>query len=86
VLDYSTDDIGLNLHARLVGNLAEDEKKLGTVHFAVGDNESLGGTTQCDIHLDGVVLNPTVTLDGETVITEGDVHLDRIRELAADTR
>jgi leucyl aminopeptidase (aminopeptidase T) len=86
VLDYSTDDIGLNLHARLVGNLAEDKKKLGTVHFAVGDNESLGGTTQCDIHLDGVVLNPTVTLDGETVITEGDVHLDRIRELAADTR
>ncbi|WP_276259088.1 aminopeptidase [Haloglomus litoreum] len=74
--------IGTNPDARLVGNLAEDKKKLGTVHFAIGDNESLGGTTQCDIHLDGVVLDPTVTLDDEAVITEGEVHLDRIRALA----
>jgi leucyl aminopeptidase (aminopeptidase T) len=74
--------IGTNPDARLVGNLAEDKKKLGTVHFAIGDNESLGGTTQCDIHLDGVVLDPTVVLDDEEVITEGEVHLDRIRALA----
>lgn len=75
--------IGTNPDARLVGNLAEDKKKLGTVHFAIGDNESLGGAVQCDIHLDGVVLNPTVELDGETVIEGGSVDLERIHELAA---
>lgn len=63
--------IGTNPDARLVGNLAGDKKKLGTVHFAIGDNESLGGDVQCDIHLDGVVLAPTVTLAGETILEEG---------------
>lgn len=75
--------IGTNPDARLVGNLAEDKKKLGTVHFAIGDNESLGGSVQCDIHLDGVVLNPTVMLDDTTIMTEGDLHLDLVREFAA---
>lgn len=78
--------IGTNPDARLVGNLAEDKKKLGTVHFAIGDNESLGGTVQCDIHLDGVVLNPTVVLDGETVLDQGTLRLERVKELAASAR
>jgi leucyl aminopeptidase (aminopeptidase T) len=76
--------IGTNRDARLVGNLAEDKKKRGTVHFAIGDNESLGGTLQSDIHLDGLVLNPTVTLDNDTVLEDGILDVDRIRELAAD--
>lgn len=71
--------IGTNPDARLVGNLAEDKKRLWTVHFTIGDNESLGG----DIHLDGVVLDPTVELDGETILEEGQVDLHRIRELSA---
>jgi leucyl aminopeptidase (aminopeptidase T) len=78
--------IGTNPDASLVGNLAEDKKKLGTVHFAIGDNESLGGTTQCDIHLDGVVLEPTVTLDGETIISAGEVALDAIAGAPAAPR
>ncbi|MFO7927645.1 MAG: aminopeptidase [Halobacteriota archaeon] len=78
--------IGTNPDARLVGNLAEDKKRLGTVHFAVGDNESLGGTVQSDIHLDGVVLDPTVTLDGETIIDAGSVDLESIHELATELR
>ena len=63
--------IGTNPEAKLIGNLAEDKKRAGTVHFAVGDNESLGGTLKSDIHLDGVVRTPTVALDGLTVVEEG---------------
>lgn len=74
--------IGTNPNARLVGNLAEDKKKLGTVHFAIGDNESLGGSVRSELHLDGVVLDPTVVLDGETVIKDGDFRRERIEELA----
>jgi leucyl aminopeptidase (aminopeptidase T) len=63
--------IGTNDRAKLIGNQAEDKKKAGTVHFAVGDNESLGGTTRSDIHLDGVLRRPTVTLDDTVVVEAG---------------
>lgn len=63
--------IGTNPAARLIGNQAEDKKRAGTVHFAVGDNESLGGTTRSDIHLDGVLGAPTVHLDDELVVDAG---------------
>lgn len=63
--------IGTNPKAKLIGNLAEDKKREGTIHFAVGDNESLGGTTQSEIHLDGVIESPTVSLDGTTVVDDG---------------
>lgn len=63
--------IGTNPEAKLIGNLAEDKKKAGTIHFAVGDNESLGGTMKSDIHLDGVIRTPTVRLDGEVVVEHG---------------
>lgn len=63
--------IGTNPKAKLIGNLAEDKKRSGTVHFAIGDNESLGGTLKSDIHLDGVIRTPTVELDGELCIENG---------------
>ncbi|WP_101295841.1 aminopeptidase [Halegenticoccus soli] len=63
--------IGTNPKAKLIGNLAEDKKREGTVHFAVGDNESLGGTTKSDIHLDGVIRRPTVRLDDTVVVKDG---------------
>lgn len=65
--------IGTNPEAKLIGNLAEDKKRAGTVHFAIGDNESLGGTLKSDIHLDGVVRTPTVRLDGEVVVDDGEL-------------
>ncbi|QHS16090.1 aminopeptidase [Halopenitus persicus] len=63
--------IGTNPKAKLIGNLAEDKKRAGTIHFAVGDNESLGGSTKSDIHLDGVIRTPTVRLDDTVVVDDG---------------
>ncbi|SNR46319.1 aminopeptidase [Halorubrum vacuolatum] len=68
--------IGTNPKAKLIGNLAEDKKLAGTVHFAIGDNESLGGTLKSDIHLDGVLRRPTVDLDGRTVVENGELATD----------
>ena len=68
--------IGTNPKARLVGNLAEDKKLEGSVHIAIGDNHVLGGKITSNIHLDGMVLNPTVELDGERVISNGKLHLE----------
>lgn len=66
--------MGTNPKAKLIGNLAEDKKQEGTVHFAVGDNESLGGTTKSNIHLDGVLRQPTVKLDDTVVVENGSLR------------
>jgi diguanylate cyclase (GGDEF)-like protein/PAS domain S-box-containing protein len=55
--------IGLNPHAEVVGNVLEDEKAIGTVHVALGDNLSFGGTNRVSLHLDGVLLRPRVYVD-----------------------
>jgi leucyl aminopeptidase (aminopeptidase T) len=62
--------IGTNPKARLTGNLAEDKKLLGTVHFAIGDNKSLGGKVEATVHLDGLMLKPTVIADDKKVFVE----------------
>ena len=63
--------IGTNEAARLTGNVLEDEKILGTIHLAVGDNHSFGGTIRVPSHQDGVVLAPTVTVDDDLVLHDG---------------
>jgi leucyl aminopeptidase (aminopeptidase T) len=63
--------IGTNDHARVTGELLEDEKVLGTVHLAFGDNHSFGGAVRVDFHLDQVILHPEVSLDGTVVLSSG---------------
>jgi len=63
--------IGTNERAILTGNVLEDEKILGTIHVAFGDNHSFGGTVRVSSHQDGIVLNPTVRIDGTTVLEGG---------------
>jgi len=65
--------IGTNPDARLTGNLITDEKVMGTIHVAIGDNasHSYGGVNQAPIHIDGVVGQPTLVVDGATLIREG---------------
>lgn len=65
--------IGTNPKARLTGKLMTDEKAMGTVHIAIGDNATptYGGTNPAPIHIDGVVGQPTLVVDGETLIEEG---------------
>lgn len=65
--------IGTNPNARLIGNLAEDKKLFGTVHFAIGDNKSLGGVVESSVHLDGLMLKPTVSLDGKVLVKAGKI-------------
>lgn len=62
--------IGTNPNARLIGNLAEDKKLQGTVHFAIGDNKSLGGGVESIVHLDGLMVKPTVVADDRRVIVQ----------------
>jgi len=63
--------IGTNPKSRMKGNMAEDKILRGCVHVAVGDNHTIGGKLQCQVHLDGVILNPTVEIDGDLLVKKG---------------
>ena len=65
--------IGTNEKAILTGNLLEDEKILGTCHVAFGASAAIGGTVQVPVHLDCVVTKPTVTVDGEPLVRDGEL-------------
>ena len=49
----------------------EDEKTLGSIHVAFGNNMGFGGVNKARIHLDGVVKNPSVWLDEKPIIKKG---------------
>jgi leucyl aminopeptidase (aminopeptidase T) len=65
--------IGTNERAKLTGEILEDEKILGTCHVAFGASAAIGGTVQVPVHLDCVVMKPTVELDGEAIVRDGEL-------------
>jgi len=64
--------IGTNSKAILTGNVLEDEKVLGTVHFAFGNDLSYNGTNDVPLHLDGVIKEPTIEVDGRIIMKDGE--------------
>jgi len=65
--------IGLNEFAQITGYVLEDEKVMGTIHIAIGDNSNFGGTVSVPSHLDGVLLKPTLSIDGRVIIKDGEL-------------
>ena len=64
--------IGLNPEARIGDEITEAKKAFGTVHVALGDSANeYGGLVECDVHLDGLVMSPTIEFDGVAVVVDG---------------
>jgi len=63
--------IGTNDKAILTGVILEDEKVMGTIHIAFGDNKSMGGNVRVASHLDGLITRQTVWFDGTKVMEDG---------------
>ncbi len=63
--------IGTNDKAILTGKILEDEKVMGTIHIAFGDNKSMGGSVRVASHLDGLVKQPTVWFDDKLIMQDG---------------
>lgn len=63
--------IGTNDKAILTGKVLEDEKVMGTVHIAIGDNSHFGGKVQVPSHLDGIIKHATLIVDGVMVMEDG---------------
>jgi len=64
--------LGTNPACRLIPKSREVKKRLGQAHVALGDNLSLAGTVESAVHLDIILLRPTVVLDDQVVLDEGD--------------
>jgi leucyl aminopeptidase (aminopeptidase T) len=65
--------VGTNEKAILTGEILEDEKILGSIHVAFGASAGIGGTVQVPVHLDCVVMKPTLELDGEAIVRDGEL-------------
>ena len=65
--------IGTNPHATLTGSILEDEKAVGTAHLAFGTSASIGGTNLSTVHIDGMLLRPTIEVDDRLLIQEGEL-------------
>lgn len=65
--------IGLNPNARFINDILVDEKVLGTIHIAIGDNKgpAYGGKNSSSIHWDLIMTRPTVEVDGKIIMENG---------------
>jgi leucyl aminopeptidase (aminopeptidase T) len=67
--------LGMNPKAAITGIILEDEKVLGTVHIALGDNSTMGGNVKVESHLDGLIRKPTVEVNGKVIMEDGKLML-----------
>ncbi|MCF8475455.1 MAG: hypothetical protein K9G60_00355 [Pseudolabrys sp.] len=63
--------VGINTKALVRGVQREDKNIIGTMHFGLGTNIDVGGTILSNIHMDGVILEPTLYVDGDKRIEHG---------------
>ena len=63
--------VGLNPKSQMTGIMLDDEGVLGSCHIGIGTNLTLGGTLKAAIHYYLVLWNPTIELDGKTIIEQG---------------
>jgi leucyl aminopeptidase (aminopeptidase T) len=68
--------VGLNPLAELTGAMLSDEGTLGTVHLGLGSNSTVGGKNKIDFHLDFVIRDATLAIDGEPILKGGAILLD----------
>jgi hypothetical protein len=63
--------VGVNAKAVVRGIQREDKNIMGTMHFGLGTNIDVGGSVKSKIHMDGVILEPTLYVDGMKKIASG---------------
>jgi 2,5-dihydroxypyridine 5,6-dioxygenase len=63
--------VGVNSKAIVRGIQREDKNILGTMHFGLGTNIDVGGSVKSAIHMDGVILEPTLYVDNAKKIENG---------------
>ncbi|SEH13571.1 hypothetical protein SAMN04487967_1457 [Natronorubrum sediminis] len=65
--------VGANPDARVTGCQREDKNMLGCIHIGLGTNADVGGEVHSKLHMDGVIARPTLKIDGDVMIDEGEI-------------
>lgn len=65
--------IGINYGMKPIGYRIYDEKALGTVHIAIGNNVHLGGVNKASIHYDFILYSPNVEVDNVPLMRKGKI-------------
>lgn len=68
--------IGINPDAEITGRMRTDKKVEGAVHTATGANKDLGGEIQSELHIDGTTRYPSVWVDDQQLVDEGDILVE----------
>lgn len=55
------------------GEMLNDEGVDGTIHIGIGTSANLGGAISAKTHFDAIIREPTVWIDDEVVVREGEV-------------
>ena len=63
--------VGVNAKALIRGIQREDKNVYCAMHFGLGTNIDVGGSISSKIHMDGVILEPTLYVDGDMRIDNG---------------
>ena len=63
--------IGLNPAARIADEITEARRR-SAPSISLGDSANeYGGSVECEVHLDGLVMSPTIEFDGRPVVVDG---------------
>jgi leucyl aminopeptidase (aminopeptidase T) len=65
--------VGINNGMKPIGYRIYDEKALGTVHIAIGNNVHLGGVNKASIHYDFILYSPNVKADKMPLMRKGKI-------------
>ncbi len=65
--------VGMNPCSSITGSMLEDEGAYGTSHIGIGDNLSFGGDVEAASHVDLVIYNTSIEIDGKAIQEDGEL-------------
>ena len=67
--------------SEFTGEMLNDEGVNGTVHIGIGTSANLGGEVTAKTHFDAITQAPTVWIDDELVLSDGEILLEDCSEV-----
>jgi leucyl aminopeptidase (aminopeptidase T) len=68
--------IGLNPQSTITGSMMEDEGTYGTCHIGIGNNIDFEGTVNAKSHIDLIIRESTIVIDGKPLQERGHLAKD----------
>lgn len=67
--------LGLNRKNEICGRMAPDEGSYGNIHIGIGKNLNFGGNVDSPLHLDLLIRNVSIDIDGRKIMVDGELQV-----------